>query len=149
MTTPCSFRDDPALPDFDDAAPVAVMGAECAIFSWGGRPVRRLDRSAPLRISPVRTLPGSALRRHYGVRSAGPARWPFLDAGRPHVDFEAALHADRRFGGGARVTAVLRLGPKPLRDRFCRRRARNRHARVGRTERCARPAAAFRKRRLR
>jgi len=33
MTTPCSFRDDPALPDFDDAASVAVMGAECAIFS--------------------------------------------------------------------------------------------------------------------
>ncbi|MEM8789077.1 MAG: DCC1-like thiol-disulfide oxidoreductase family protein [Pseudomonadota bacterium] len=143
-----SHRDDPSVPDFDDTAPVAVMDAECAICSWGARMIHRLDRSGTVRICPVRSPLGTALLRHYGLRPDDPTSWLFLDDGMPHVDFEAVLHAGKRFGGWARLTTVLYVLPEPLRGWIYRRLARNRYAVFGRADLCALPDRAFRKRLL-
>ncbi|MGB5557083.1 MAG: DUF393 domain-containing protein [Paracoccaceae bacterium] len=148
MTKPFSFRDDPVVPKFDDSAPVAVMDAECAVCSWGARMVHRLDHSGKVRICPVQSPLGAALLRHYGLRPDDPASWLFLDEGLPHVDFEAVLHAGRRFGGWGRLTAILRIFPKPLRQWLYQRLARNRYALFGRDDMCALPDPAFQKRLL-
>ena len=149
MSHPYSFRADPAVPAFDDSAPVALMDADCAICSWGARMIHRLDRTGTVRICPVQSPLGAALMRHYGLQPDDPASWLFLDAGMPHVDFEAVLHAGWRFGGWARLTAVLRIAPKPLRDWLYQRLARNRYALFGRADMCALPDPAFQKRLLR
>jgi predicted DCC family thiol-disulfide oxidoreductase YuxK len=149
MTTPYSFRDDPAVPKFDDSLPVAVMDADCAICSWGARMIHRLDHSGRVRICPVQSPLGAALLRHYGLRPEDPASWVFLDKGLPHVDFEAVLHAGWLFGGWARLTSVLRILPKPLRDWLYQRLARNRYRIFGRADLCALPDPGFQNRLLR
>lgn len=148
MPQPHSHRADPAVPAFDDSAPVAVMDAECAVCSWGARMIYRLDRAGTTRICPIQTPLGAALLRHYGLDPDDPASWLFLDDGVAHTDFDAVLHAGRRFGGLARLTLVLRLVPKPLRDWLYRRLARNRYAVFGRADMCALPDPAFQRRLL-
>ncbi|WP_396435673.1 thiol-disulfide oxidoreductase DCC family protein [Limnohabitans sp.] len=146
---PFSFRGDPAVPDFDDCAPVAVMDAECAVCSWGARMIHRLDRTGTVRICPVQSPLGAALLEHYGLRPDDPSSWLFLADGLPHVDFEAVLFAGQRLGGWARLTAVLRIVPRPMRDWLYQRLARNRYLLFGRADMCALPDPAFQKRFLR
>lgn len=146
MNRPFSFRDDPSVPQFDDSAPIAVMDAECAICSWGAQMIHRLDRSGTVRICPVQTPLGAALLRHYGLEPNDPSSWLFIDDGIGHMDFEAVLHAGRRFGGWGRLTGVLRIFPKVIRNWLYQRLARNRYAIFGRNDMCALPDPAFRKR---
>lgn len=149
MIRPFSYRSDPTVPEFDDSVPVAVMDAECTICSWGARMIHRLDRTGTVRICPVQTPLGAALLRHYGLRPDDPTSWLFLDDGLPHVDFEAVLHAGRRFGGWARLTDLLRIVPRPMRNWLYQRLARNRYAVFGRADMCALPDPDFQKRLLR
>ena len=146
---PYSYRDDPAVPLFDDSAPVAVMDAQCAICSWGARMIHRLDRVGTTRICPIQSPLGTALLAHCGLDPQDPASWLFLDAGQAHKDFEAVLHAGRRFGGLGRLMQALRLIPKPLRDWLYRRLARNRYRLFGRADLCALPDPALQRRILR
>lgn len=149
MLQPYSFRDDPSVPTFDDSAPIAVMDAECAICSWGARMIHRLDHTGQVRICPIQSRLGAALLRHYGLEPKDPSSWVFIDEGLPHIDFEAVLHAGWRFGGWGRLTAVLRVFPRPVRDWLYQRVARNRYAVFGRSDMCAIPDVAFQKRLLR
>ncbi len=144
-----SYRDDPAVPPFDDSTPIAVMDAQCAICSWGARMIHRLDRAGTARICPIQSSLGTALLRHYGIDPNDPASWLFLDAGIAHKDFEAVLYAGRRFGGLGYLTQVLHLIPKPLRDCLYRRLARNRYRLFGRADLCALPDPALQRRILR
>ncbi len=141
-----SWRNDPAVPVFDDSVPVAVMDGDCALCSWGARMIHRLDRSGTVRICPVQTPLGAALLAHHGLQPGDPASWLFLDAGRAHRDFDAVIHAGRRFGGWGRLTAVLRLLPQGLRDALYRRVARNRYALFGRADLCALPDPGLQRR---
>ncbi|MGL4237894.1 thiol-disulfide oxidoreductase DCC family protein [Tabrizicola sp.] len=149
MTKPYSHRNDPAVPPFDDSAPVAVMDADCAICSWGARMIHRLDRTGATRICPVQSPLGTALLQHYGLDPNDPVSWLFLDNGIPHKDFEAVLHAGRRFGGLALLTQALRIFPKPIRTWLYLRLARNRYRLFGRGDMCALPDQAFQRRLLR
>ncbi|MGH1354491.1 MAG: thiol-disulfide oxidoreductase DCC family protein [Thalassovita sp.] len=148
MTKPYSFRNDPDVPEFDDCAPIAVMDAECVICSWGARMVHLLDKSRTVRICPIQSPLGAALLRHYDLNPDDPASWLFLDEGRPYVDFEAVIHAGQKFGGWARLTAVLLVFPRPIRNWLYQRLARNRYALFGRTDMCALPDPEFHKRLL-
>lgn len=149
MGEPYSFRADPAVPDFDDSAPLAVMDGECAICSWGARMIHRLDRSGTVRICPIQSPLGAALLRHYGLVPEDPASWLFIDRGVAHVDFEAVLHAGSRFGGAAQLVGILRIFPKALRDWLYQRLARNRYALFGRADLCGLPDPGLQKRLMR
>ena len=146
MVRSFSFRDDPQVPRFADGAPVAVMDADCAVCSWGAQMIHRLDRSGTVRICPIQTPLGAALLRHYGLQPTDPSSWLFIDDGIAHQDFEAVVHAARRFGGWGRLATVLLILPRPLRDWLYQRLARNRYAVFGRADMCALPDPAFQRR---
>lgn len=146
---PYTFRDDPEVPDFDDAAPVAVMDAECAMCSWGARMIHRLDRSGEVRICPIQSPLGAALLKHYGLVPSDPSTWLSIDTGITHADFEGALHAGRRFGGFGHVVSVLLVFPRPVRNWLYQRLARNRRSLFGKGDMCALPDPAFQRRLLR
>lgn len=141
-----SWREDPAVPGFDDSVPVAVMDGDCALCCWGARMIHRLDRGGTTRICPVQSPLGAALLTHHGLVPDDPASWLFLDAGRAYRDFDAVIHAGRRFGGWGRLTAVLRVLPRPLRDGLYRRMARSRYALFGRADLCALPEPGLQRR---
>lgn len=144
-----SYRADPAIPPFDDSAPVAVMDAECALCSWGARMIHRLDRTGTTRICPVQSPLGAALLRHYGRQPGNPESWLFIADGTAHRDFDAVIAAGRRFGGWGWPTQILRLLPRIARDWLYARVARNRYALFGRSSFCALPDPAFQRRLLR
>lgn len=149
MDTAFSFRDDPAVPDFDDGAPVAIMDAECAVCSWGARMIHRFDRSGRVRICPVQSPLGAALLRHYDISPDDPSTWLFIDEGIAYADSDAIIRAGRRMGGFARLASGLIILPRPLRDWLYQRLARNRYRLFGRGDLCALPDPAFQRRLLR
>ena len=146
MHKPYSFRDDASVTSFDDGAPIAVMDAECAVCSWGAQMIHRLDQSGTVRICPIQTPLGAALLSHYNMDPKDPTSWLFIDQGVAHSDFDAVLYAGCLFGGWGKLTSVLRVLPKPIRDWLYIRLARNRYALFGKKDMCALPDPDFQKR---
>ena len=144
--SPHSYRNDPAVPPFDDTHPIAFIDGECALCSTSARLIHRLDRTGDVRICPVQTETGRAVLAHYGLQADDPESWLWLEDGRAHVDAEGILVMARRLGGWARFAGVMRVLPKPLRGWLYRRVARNRYAVFGHAELCALPDPGLRAR---
>lgn len=142
---PYSYRDDPAVPPFDDSGPVAVMDGDCALCSLGARTIARLDREVAFRICPIRTRIGTALVQHYGLAPDDPETWLFVDGGQAWSGMEAIIRIGERLGGTGRGATAMRVLPRPAREWFYRRIARNRY-RFGNTDICALPDPELKRR---
>lgn len=144
---PWSWREDPEVPAFDDAGPVAIMDGDCALCAGGARIIARLDREGAFRIGVTGSPTGAALVRHYGLDPQDPETWLYLEDGRAFAGMEAILRIGARLGGAGRLVAPLRLLPRGLREWLYRRVARNRY-RFGRSDLCALPDPRLRARLL-
>ncbi len=133
---PYSYRDDPSVPAFDDAGPVAFMDGECVLCAGGARTIAKLDRKREFRICPVQSPLGSAVVRHYGLEPGDPETWLYLEDGRAWSGMEAMIRIGARLGGTGRILGFFRLYPAPVREWLYRRIARSRHW-SGRTDMCA------------
>jgi predicted DCC family thiol-disulfide oxidoreductase YuxK len=142
---PYAYRDDPAVPAFDDGGRIAVMDGDCALCSWGARAIARLDRDDAFRICPVQSPVGAALARHYGLEPGDPETWLFLENGEAASGMEAIIRIGERLGGVGRLATAMRILPKGVREWLYRRIARNRY-RLGRSDMCATPDARLRRR---
>lgn len=143
---PYSYRDDPAVPVFDDSGPVTFMDGECVLCTTGARLVARLDRQGEFRICPVQSPTGHAVLRHYGLDPGDPDSWLYLADGRAYTSLDAMIRAGARLGGAGWLLQPLRLLPRPVQDWLYRRVARNRYRLFGRTEMCAVPDPRLRAR---
>ena len=141
-----SHRSDPAVPAFDDSAPVVVMDGGCALCTGAARMISRLDRSGRFRICPAASSLGQALLAHHGFDPDDPESWLYLEDGRAYTSLDGVIRAGEKMGGVARIVSVLRLAPRPAQDWIYRRIARNRYRFFGRAEMCAVPDAALRAR---
>lgn len=141
-----SHRDDPAVPSFDDSAPVVVMDGGCALCTGAARMISRWDRSGAFRICPSDSPLGRALLAHHGFDPEDPESWLYLADGAAHSSLDGVIRAGERMGGVARIVSVFRLAPRPARDWIYRRIARNRYRLFGRTDMCAVPDPALRAR---
>lgn len=144
-----SYRNDPAVPEFDDRAPVAFMDGDCALCTFGARMIDRLDRQRDIRICPVDTPLGQAMLRHYGLNPDDPESWLFLEAGRVWRDFDAMARVGARSGGWGHSLRLLLVIPPPLRDWLYARLARNRYALFGRSDLCEMAPPSLRARLMR
>ncbi|MFU1477997.1 thiol-disulfide oxidoreductase DCC family protein [Roseovarius sp. C7] len=127
-------------------ARLTVMDAQCALCARGARWIARHDRREEFRILPIQTPLGEALLRHYGMDPQDPASWLYIENGRAYSSLDAIIRVGQRFGGLWRGLAVLRLLPRPVQDWLYARIARNRYRVMGRTDMCALPDPALRKR---
>ena len=141
-----SYRDDAAVPAFDDAGPVTVMDGECALCSFGARLIARFDRREEFRICRVQTPLGRALLRHYGLDPDDPESWLFIEEGRAYTSLDGMIRAGRRVGGVGWLLQPLRLIPRGVQDRLYVRLARARYRLFGRAEMCALPDPRLRAR---
>lgn len=144
---PYSYRDDPDVPDFDHAGPVAIMDGDCVLCAGGARMIARFDRAGEFRIGRTRSALGSALVRHYGLAPEDPETWLYLENGRAWSGMEAIIRIGARIGGPGRLLGILRILPRPAREWIYRRVARNRHL-FGQTDICALPDPELRARLL-
>nr|WP_135507029.1 DUF393 domain-containing protein [Roseovarius aestuariivivens] len=140
-----SYREDPAVPAFDDSGRIAVMDGDCALCSWGAKKIARLDKGETFRICPVQSTTGDALVRHYGLDPTAPETWLFLENGLAWSGMEAIIRIGGRLGGVGKLATLLRVFPRGFREWLYRLIARNRY-RFGKSDICATPDEALRRR---
>ena len=141
-----SYRDDPAVPAFDDDGPIAFIDGECVLCGFSARMIARFDRRQEFRICPVQSETGGAVMRHYGLDPGDPETWLYLDGGRAYHSLDGIIRASARLGPIGWLLQPLRLAPRPLQDWLYRRVARNRYRLFGRTDVCAMPDPKLRAR---
>ena len=143
---PYSYRDDPAVPAFDDSRPIAFVDGQCALCTTGARLIARFDRKQEFRICRVQAPLGRAVLRHYGLDPDDAESWLYLIEGRAYTSLDGVIRAGTRIGGAGRLLQVFRLLPRSAQDWLYRRIARNRYRLFGYTDLCAVPDAALRAR---
>ena len=77
-----SYRDDLAVPHFDDLGPIAIMDGDCSLCAGGARAIARLDRKRVFRIGRTQSPIGAVLVRHYGLEPDDPETWLYIKEGR-------------------------------------------------------------------
>lgn len=130
-----SYRDDPAVPPFDDARPLFVFDHHCVLCSGGARFLMQHDRAGRIAFTSAQGAIGEALYRHYGL--AMDETYLFLARGRAETMSDGYLAVAREFGGVWHLAGAGRLVPRIVRDAIYRLVARNRYRWFGRTEACA------------
>ena len=145
---PYAYRNDPAVPAFDDAGPLAVVDGDCALCSRMARLICRLDAKREFRIATTQGPLGRALLGHFGLDADDPSTWLYLEDGRAYAALDAVARAGRRLGGLGWLAAPLRFAPAALGDFVYRYIATNRLRWFGRSELCALPDPELRRRLL-
>jgi predicted DCC family thiol-disulfide oxidoreductase YuxK len=131
---PYSYRDDPAVPPFDDSRPLFIFDGICVLCSGGVAWIMRHDPQARIAFTDAQGPLGAAIYRHYGLDFDD--TYLFLVHGRPFTLIEGYFEVARVLGGIWRLSAVFRIVPRPLRDAFYRLVARNRYRWFGTAGHC-------------
>ena len=114
---PFSYRNDPAVPAFDDGRPIAIVDGACALCAGSARLLSRLDKSGEFRICASQSRLGGAILRHYGLDPQDPDTWLYLADGRAYSSLDAMIRVGRRVGGIGRAMAAFRILPRFAQDR--------------------------------
>lgn len=144
--TAFSWRDDPAVPDFDEGRLLVVMDGDCALCSATARRVARLDRADQVRICTSASPLGQGLLAHFDLSPEDPDSWLLVAEGQAYGGLDAAMRLFPRLHRSYRPLLVMRLLPVMAQDWLYARLARNRYRLFGRTEICALPDPELRKR---
>ena len=132
---PYSYRRDPAVPAFDDGAPVVVFDGHCAMCSGFVDFLLARDRGR-YRFVPAQSPLGEALYAHYGFKSGDYDTNILIEDGRARTKSDGSLAILEGLGGPWRAVRLLRIAPPFLRDAAYRAVARNRLRWFGRRETC-------------
>ena len=132
---PFSWRDDPAVPGFDEGKPLFVFDEVCVLCSGGAAFIMRRDREGRVNMASAQSPLGSALYRHYGL--AMDDTYLFLQGGRAFTKSAGYLELFSALGGWWRLLKASRVVPERLRDWLYDRIAANRYRWFGKTQMCA------------
>ncbi|MEE4289927.1 MAG: DCC1-like thiol-disulfide oxidoreductase family protein [Erythrobacter sp.] len=129
---PYSYRDNPAVPPFDDSRPVFIFDHVCVLCSGGVSFIMKHDRRGTIAFTPAQGELGSALARHFGID--WDESYIFIRNGRAFTKSDGYFEVARTLGGWWRLALAFRLIPRPLRNWMYDRIARNRYNWFGKTE---------------
>ena len=141
-----SYRNDPAVPAFDDNGPRVFMDGTCVLCTAGARLIARFDRANEFRIIRIQSDTGQAVLKHYGLDPDDPESWLYVADGRAYTSLDGIIRAGARCGGPGWLLQVLRVLPRPVQDWLYRRVARNRYRIFGQTDMCETPDPSLRAR---
>ncbi len=129
---PYSYRDDPAVPDFDESRPVFVFDHHCALCGTGVGFIMRHDKRGMIAFTSAQEGLGEALCRHYGVD--WDETYLFIRNGRPFIKFDGYFEVARAMGGLWKALIVFRIIPNIILDPIYDLVAKNRYKWFGKTE---------------
>lgn len=133
---PYSYRDDPAVPAFDDSHPLFVFDNVCVLCSGGVSFLMRRRRADRIRFTSAQGPLGQALYRHYGM--AMDDTYLFIVDGRATSMSDGYFAVAREMGGPWQLARIFRIVPRAVRDAVYGLVARNRYRWFGKTaEACA------------
>lgn len=119
---------------------VIVFDGVCALCNRWVRFLLRFDRKGRYRFAAMQGQQGSAMLRAHGLDPQDPMSFLLLDAQGTWTDTDAILRVLAGLGGGWRLSGVLKVLPRGLRDAAYRALARNRYRWFGRNDACHLPA---------
>lgn len=146
---PFSFRDDPAVPDFETPNHFTVMDAACGLCARGAAWIAKNDADDKFRIVPVQSELGAALLRHYGMDPEDPLSWLYVENGRAYTSLDAIMRVGKEFGGVWKTLAIFNVLPRGAQDYLYGVIARNRYRFLGRKSFCDMPDPKIQSRVLR
>lgn len=130
-----SYRDDPAVPAFDDGRALFVFDGVCVLCSGGAAFLMRHDRRARVNVTPVRSDLGRAIYEHYDIDWN--ATYLLVEAGRAYTASAGYLRLCAVLGGAWRLLRVGAIIPECWRDAAYAAVARNRYHWFGTAEHCS------------
>jgi predicted DCC family thiol-disulfide oxidoreductase YuxK len=136
----------PEAADLDGRYPLIVFDGVCVLCSGFARTVVRLDRQNRFRFATAQSPLGEALYRKHGLRTDVYETNLVIIDGVAYTRMESLVAVMDVLGWPWRAAKVLMLLPRPLRDWFYNRIARNRYALFGRKDSCEIPSAELRAR---
>lgn len=132
---PYSYRDDPAVPAFDDSRPLFVFDGHCGLCSGGVRWLMASDPDGRVAYTSAQGALGAALYRHYGV--AVDTTYLLVHEGECWGMSGGYMRLLPVVGGPWRLFEAFRIVPESWRDVVYRLVARNRYRWFGRHDHCA------------
>jgi len=129
-----SYREDRAVPAFDDSRALFVFDGVCVLCSGGASWIMRHERKSLVNFTPAQEALGQALYRHYGIDMD--ESYLLITNGRAFTASRGYIELCRILGGWwhfLRLTAVV---PERARDWLYALVARNRYRWFGKTEYC-------------
>lgn len=132
---PYSWRDDPAVPAFDDGRPLFVFDGVCVLCSGGAALVMRRDKQGRVAMASAQSPLGRALYRHYGL--ALDDTYLFLRDGRAFAKSAGYVALFSALGGWWRLLKAVAIVPERMRDWLYDRLAANRYRWFGKADHCA------------
>jgi predicted DCC family thiol-disulfide oxidoreductase YuxK len=129
-----SYRDDPAVPAFDDAKALFVFDGVCVLCSGGSGWIMRRDKAGKVNFASMQSPLGQALYRHFGVPPDD--SYLFVAQGRAYTASRGYLEMCRLLGGVWHAARIAAIVPERLRDWVYAAVARNRYRWFGKAEYC-------------
>ena len=140
---PYSYRDDPAVPAFDDSSPIVVFDGLCVLCSSGVAWMMRRDPTGTTRFAVIQDPVPRALYRHYGLDADAFDTFMVLSEGVPYTRWSGVLAAARTMPQPWRgLAAAGRLIPDIIGDRLYDWVQRHRLQWFGSRNVCRRPSEA-------
>ena len=132
---PFSYRNDPAVPDFDDGRALFVFDGICVLCSGGASWIMRHDSKALVNFTSAQEVLGRALYAHYGIEMG--ESYLLIADGRAYTASRGYLELCRILGGWWQALRIAAVIPERLRDWLYALIARNRYRWFGKAGYCA------------
>lgn len=142
-----SYRSDPAVPRFDDSAPLIIFDGHCVLCSSGVEWMLKRDPNGTSRHAVIQDPIPQALYRHYGLDAERFETFMVLADGIPYTRWAGTLAAARTMPAPWKWLGQLgRIVPDVIGDRIYDWVQRNRMSWFGAREQCFMPNAEQRAR---
>jgi predicted DCC family thiol-disulfide oxidoreductase YuxK len=138
---PFSYRDDPAVPSWDDSRGLIVFDGECVLCSGFVQWVMRRDKDEYFRFTAAQSSLGQALFNHYGYDTTKFETNLVITDGKHYHHAATVAEVGRRLGGPWKALALIDVFPTPITQWAYHRVAKNRYAIMGRRDSCLMPSA--------
>lgn len=132
--TAYSYRDDPAVPEYDDGKALFVFDGVCALCSGGANWIMRYDARAKVNFASVQSPLGQALYRHFNVDPD--ESYLLIANGRAYTASAGYLELCKSLSGPWHLLRVTAIVPGTVRDFLYAIIARNRYRWFGKVEYC-------------
>lgn len=115
---------------------VVLFDGVCTLCTWSVQFILRRDRRGYFRFAALQSPIGQQLLQMHGYSSADLSSVVLIEQGHVYTSSDAALRIARHLGGGWQLISLLRVVPRPIRDRIYQWIATYRYSWFGQTDSC-------------
>ncbi|MEZ5896927.1 MAG: DCC1-like thiol-disulfide oxidoreductase family protein [Parvularculaceae bacterium] len=138
-----SYRDDPAVPAFDDAEAILIFDGVCVLCSSGVEWMMRRDPDGATRFLTIQAPLARAIYQHYGLDADAFDTFLVLKDGQPYVKWRGWLEAAKSMPAPWKWLGFAgHVMPRPIGDALYDLIQRNRFDWFGRRATCFAPTPA-------